>query len=133
MNSQKEIVSYVLFGVLTTLVNIFSYILLTNVLQFSYPIAVSIAWFVSVLFAYYTNRQYVFSVKGTTKLWKEVTSFFMFRLASYFLDIILMVVLIEVFLIDDLLSKIIVNVLIVILNYLASKFVVFKKKEDDFK
>ncbi|WP_175425253.1 GtrA family protein, partial [Paenibacillus nuruki] len=61
MNNKKEIISYLIFGVLTTLINIAVYFLLANVVGMDFKVATSIAWLVSVLFAFFTNKKYVFT------------------------------------------------------------------------
>ncbi|GAA0486745.1 cell wall teichoic acid glycosylation protein GtcA [Salinibacillus aidingensis] len=126
-----EVSKYAIFGVLTTLVNILTYIFLTKVLAFDYKTATVIAWIASVLFAYYTNKKYVFNARYT-KLIQTLKSFFLFvfyRLLSLLVDLAVMYVLIEFFYLDDLLTKIIANVVVVIFNYITSKWHVFSKKE----
>jgi putative flippase GtrA len=125
----KEIISYLLFGVLTTLVNIVSYGILTKLGDVDYKIATTVAWIISVLFAFVTNKLYVFNSKTMElkALWKEFSSFVLFRLLSYIVDIGVMIIMIEWLIINDLISKVIANFIVVILNYFASKLIIFKR------
>lgn len=131
MKLRKEIVSYLVFGVLTTLTNIVSYMVFAKVFDMDYKLATTIAWIISVLFAFITNKLYVFKSKDTN-IWsvtKEFLSFLFFRLLSYIMDIGMMILMVEWLKTDDLLAKIVANVFVVILNYFASRYVIFKKKE----
>lgn len=126
---RKELFSYLVFGILTTLVNIFVYALLTKGLDIDYKTSTTLAWIAAVLFAYITNKIYVFDSKSFE--WaivaKEFISFLCFRLLSYLLDIGSMILLVEYLVVDDLIAKIIANVLVVIVNYIASKLFIFKQ------
>lgn len=128
MKNKKEIVSYLIFGILTTLVNIVTFWLLNKIIGMDYRVATTIAWIISVIFAFITNKLYVFNSKttGIYSLFKELFSFLFFRLLSYFLDLSLMIILIEFIKADSLIAKITANVFVVIFNYFASKFVIFK-------
>jgi putative flippase GtrA len=128
MKNKKEIVSYLIFGILTTLVNIVSFWLMNDINGMDYRVATTIAWIISVIFAFITNKLYVFNSRSTGiySLFKELVSFLFFRLLSYFLDLSLMIILIEFIKVDSLIAKIIANVFVVIFNYFASKFVIFK-------
>ena len=125
MELKKELVSYVIFGILTTLVNIVVYYIFGDILGVNYVVSNVIAWFSSVLFAYVTNRIWVFE-SDNDNIIKEVVLFFGGRLFSGVIDTLLMVLFIEVLLMGDFLSKIIIQVIVVILNYVISKLIVFK-------
>ena len=84
----KEIIMYLVFGVLTTVVNIVVYFLSAELLHINYLISNALAWFLSVLFAYITNRKYVFDSKNN-QIIKEAISFFGSRLATKIKDIVL--------------------------------------------
>ncbi|EGR8734575.1 GtrA family protein, partial [Listeria monocytogenes] len=85
----------------------------------------------SVLFAYFSNKKYVF--ESYTPTWKErareVTSFFGFRFLTYLVDILVMILLIEVLSINELWAKIWTNVIVLVLNYVFSKWIIFKVKK----
>ncbi|MDD4706493.1 MAG: GtrA family protein [Bacilli bacterium] len=124
----KEAILYLVFGVLTTLINIIVYALSTRLLEIDVYTSNVIAWVLSVLFAYITNRKYVFNSKATelNKKIKELLSFYSCRLLTFGIDMLLMFILIDLISINDMISKIIVNIIIIILNYILSKFLVFK-------
>ena len=122
----KETILYLIFGVLTTVINIivFSIMeLLTTNLLFNN----TVAWICSVLFAFITNRNIVFQSTGN-KL-KELCLFFGARIVSLLFDNLLIFILIEKLMLNNILSKIIVNVFVVIINYILSKLIVFKKEK----
>ena len=108
MDLTKELIAYVFFGVLTTIVNF-----------------ITIAWFVSVLFAYITNRIWVFESKDDNII-KEALLFYGGRIFSGAIDTALMYVFISILMTGDLFAKIVVQVVVTILNYVFSKFLVFK-------
>lgn len=121
----KEIIMYLVFGVLTTVVNIVVYVLSAELLHINYLISNALAWFLSVLFAYITNRKYVFE-SSSQNILKEAVSFFSSRLATGILDMVLMWLFVYFNVVNDVIAKVIVNVIVVVLNYVLSKLVVFK-------
>ena len=121
----KEILLYLIFGVLTTVVNIVVYYISAELLGIHYLISNALAWFLSVLFAYITNRKYVFNSHNKNVI-KEMISFFGSRLATGVLDMALMWVLVNNHLLNDMISKVVVNVIVIVLNYVLSKLVVVK-------
>lgn len=127
-NKYKEVLLYLLFGGLTTIVNILTFYIFRK-LNVELYISNIIAWIISVLFAFITNKLFVFESKNKTKKEniKEITSFFGFRLLSLVFDMGAMFLLINILKINDLLSKIFANILVVILNYIFSKLFIFKK------
>lgn len=126
IQKNKEIIMYLVFGVLTTVVNIVVYYIFSNLLHMNYLFSNAMAWFLSVLFAYVTNRKYVFDSKNN-QIIKEVISFFGSRLATGIMDMMLMWFLVNFNIVNDVVAKVVVNVIVVILNYILSKLVVFKK------
>ena len=124
-NDTKELILYIIFGVLTTLVNLFVYLIFTKFFAVNYLISNIMAWFLSVLFAYITNRIWVFESKNNNII-KEILLFYGGRIFSGVVDTGLMFLFIDVLLINDFISKIIIQIIVVILNYILSKFFVFK-------
>jgi putative flippase GtrA len=126
----KELILYLIFGGLTTLTNILGYVLFARVIRLDLMVANGLALAISILFAYVTNKIFVFESK--TETWTEVlrefTSFIVCRLATAVLDMFLMYVTVEVWKLNDLLMKIVVNVIVVLLNFVFSKLIIFKKK-----
>jgi putative flippase GtrA len=125
----KEGTKYIIFGVLTTVINIISYFIL-NSIGIKYIISNTIAFILSVLFAFITNKIYVFDSKiwETKILIKECITFLFSRLASFFIDMILLMILIEMMNTNEFIAKCIVNIVVIIVNYLLSKFIVFNNQ-----
>ncbi len=130
----KEVVNYLVAGGLTTLVDLIVYYGLTlTVLNPDDPVqiqaAVVIAWIIAVAFAYVVNRKFVFESKNKD-VKKEAFSFVMARVSTLLLEMGFMYVTVTVLGMDDRIAKVIVQILIIISNYLLSKLVVFRKKEE---
>lgn len=125
MKLDRELVLYVFFGTLTFLVNIITYFLFLDVLSINYLISNVLAWFFSVLFAYITNRIWVFESRSPDIL-REMSLFFGGRIFSGAVDTGLMYLFIDVLTIGDLISKIVVQVIVIVLNYIFSKLIVFR-------
>ncbi|MBE9388507.1 GtrA family protein [Vagococcus salmoninarum] len=124
-----SILMYLVMGGITTFINIFVFWLFNSQFGLNYTIANIIAWFFSVLFAYVSNKFYVFESTNTSlkTLIKEASSFFFFRVLSLFMDLIAMYVCISLLGINPLIAKILANVIVLIANYGFSKFFIFKK------
>ncbi len=129
----KEMLLYLVFGVLTTCVNFVAYFLLTRYVLLGDTLSTALAWLISVLFAYVTNRRFVFTnkAKGQKEVAKECFSFFASRSFTGLLDVLNMYLFVSVLHLNDLVIKILSNVVIVILNYVLSKFIVFRKKGEN--
>ena len=129
-NKYKEIILYLLFGGLTTLVNFATYAALAHLLPWPTVLSTAVAWFLSVLFAYITNKIWVFESRTNTlrALLRETLAFFACRVFSGVLDLLIMWVCVDLLFLNDLVIKILSNVLVVILNYLFSKLWIFKKQ-----
>ena len=130
MKKYREILLYLVFGVLTTLCNIVSYFALNDLLHIHYLVANALAWVLSVLFAYLTNRTWVFESKsqGFSAIAREMGLFFGCRLPSGVFDMAFMFVAVDLLAQNDMIAKIASNVVVIVLNYLFSKLIIFKKK-----
>ncbi len=97
----------------------------------NYQVANVSAWFISVLFAYITNKLWVFSSKtaGFSEFVKEISSFFFFRILSLIMDILIMWVGVSLLHANPLLTKIVDNVVVVVANYFFSKLFIFNSKQ----
>lgn len=127
----KELFFYGVFGVGATVINIVSYRVLANTFGKKYfLIANIIAWILAFIFAFITNKLFVFESKSWEAqiAMKEFVGFLSARLATGILDTVLMWLFVSVISLDDTLSKIIINILVIIINYIASKFFIFKKE-----
>ena len=130
-NKMKILLLYVFFGILTTVVNILLFWLLVDMFRIQYLISNFFAIIVSILFAYITNKWYVFKSETETRkeLICEVIIFISARIGTLIFDMIGMFVLISFLNLNSLFSKIFVNVVVVVLNYIFSKLFVFKRDE----
>ena len=130
IKKHKSFIAYGVFGVLTTIVNIVVYNFSYNSAGLSNTLSNVIAWVLAVTFAYLTNKVWVFG--STSWKWevlkKEVVAFISCRLATGILDIVIMYICVDVMQWNALLMKIASNILVIILNYIFSKLVIFKKK-----
>ena len=130
----REIIVYLIVGVLTTIVSLAAYAVCKLFLNVQDPIqmgvAVVIRWTTGVVFAYFTNRAYVFQSKNPN-MFKEAISFASSRVVTLVLELIIMQVLPFVFSLNDWISTFIAAVVVTITNYIFSKFIVFKKKKED--
>ena len=133
----KEIINYLIFGVLTTLVNLITkYILLFTILNptngFQLQIAIIISWIAGVLFAYFTNRKFVFESKNQNKL-KEFISFIVARIATLLLEMFIMWFFVTLLKLNSdlyvVIFTLVAQVAVVIGNYIFSKLFVFKKAD----
>lgn len=145
----KELINYIIFGVATTAVNFAVFWLMEMLLpqsEITYLFSNAIAWFVSVVFAYVTNKLFVFSSKSWKMgvVIKESAEFFGARIFSFaleeaglwffvellsFSEIALTVIGFEIT--GELISKLILAVVVVVLNYFFSKFIIFKNKKEN--
>ena len=140
----KELITYVIFGVLTTFVNFFAFWLFTQMLgEALYLVNNAIAWVVGVAFAYVTNKLFVFESKGWSlkTISKELTGFLGARIFSFLVEEGGMFLFISflgmgtkaisfagITITGQFIVKILLAVIVVILNYIFSKFFIFKKK-----
>ncbi len=131
MAKYKNIIFYLIFGVGTTVVNIATYAVCAEMLYFSTVTSNIIAWILAVLFAYVTNKIWVFESKCTEAkaVVRELVKFFGCRLLTGIVDLIIMYVFVDIFSFHGILMKVLSNILVIVLNYVASKLFIFKKSE----
>ena len=127
----KSQLLYLFFGGCTTLVNVVVYGLCAHGANLSTTLSIAVAWAVSVLFAYLTNRTWVFESRAGTagEILREMGSFFLGRVATGVLDWAIMYVCVDRLGLPDMPIKLLSNVIVIILNYVVSKLFVFAKKE----
>ena len=127
----REVISYLIFGVLTTLVNWVVYAAMVKV-HIDYRIATAAAWAVSVLFAFIVNKIFVFQSYNLRPAYvmKEITSFVACRAVSGVMEMVFMIVMVSCIHMDEYISKIAVSVIVVIVNYVFSKLFIFRKSEE---
>ena len=125
----KEQILYLIFGGLTTLINYASYFVFSRVFGLSVVISTILAWIMAVIFAYITNKIWVFKSvgNGIKKLFREAVSFLGARVFSGILDVSIMAIFVDGLQYNDIVIKILSNIIVVIVNYVLSKFWIFKK------
>lgn len=130
----REIIVYLIVGVLTMIVTIAVYYLCTKFLSpynpFELQVANVISWIIAVIFAYFANRKYTFRSTDDNII-KEGVAFVLSRIGTLILDMVIMFVMVTVLILDDRLSKIVSQIAVVAANYLTGKFWVFKKKKKE--
>ena len=131
----KEIINYVIVGGLTTVVSIGSFYLVRVLIfksdsQLDIQISNIISWILAVLFAFFANKKYVFESKKNGKdQFIEMIKFYLSRLSTLIIEMICMWILTSLLKIDDKISKLLVQFIVMVLNYVFSKIFVFKKDE----
>lgn len=131
----KEIINYLIFGVLTTVVSLIVYYGLTFTIlnpnnSIELQIANIISWCAGVLFAYFTNRKFVFESKNDNRL-KEFVTFTGARVTTLILDMLIMFIFVTTLHLNDKIFKLVSQILVVIGNYILSKLIVFKRDKNE--
>jgi putative cell wall teichoic acid glycosylation protein gtcA len=129
MNRDKflELLRYIIIGILTTLLNILIYYICTNVLSIHYVMSTIIAWIMAVIFSFFTNRDFVFkNKKSKTSFFKEFNMFWTTRYLTGLLDVGMMFLGVNIFKQNDTEIKIFSNIVGTILNYIITKYLVFR-------
>ena len=139
----KEYILYVIFGVLTTVVNYVVYFIVTLVFKLNVTvnmfghesnlgilIANVVAWIVAVAFSFVTTKTWVFESKTRgSKVVKEIIEFVTARLLTLGIEEVMLVVFVNILGFNDIVIKLIASVITVVLNYIFSKFIIFKKSK----
>ena len=130
LKKYKSFLMYGIFGVLTTIVNLVVYNLCYYKAGMNNTVSNVIAWILAVAFAYITNKLWVFESKSwkMSVLRREVTAFVSCRLATGIMDILIMYICVDILGWHAMLMKLSSNVLVIILNYIFSKLIIFKKR-----
>ena len=134
MKNVKEIFSYLVVGVLTTVVSFVTYFILTRTFldpnnAIKLQIANIISWIAAVTFAYITNRIFVFESKNKN-IFLEVLLFVLARVLSLAMDMGCMFIVVTLLKRSDLIGKLVSQVVVTIANYVLSKLIVFRRKKD---
>lgn len=125
----KSFLMYAVFGILTTLINIVCYGLFYKYLEISNVVSNILAWMVAVTFAYITNKIWVFESKSLQlkTILSETWKFISCRLVTGILDIIIMYIGVDILNGPSIVLKVFSNIIVIILNYVASKLIIFKE------
>lgn len=127
----KEVLLYLFFGGLTFLVSVFTYAYFNVTMGINELIANIISWVIAVTFAFITNRIWVFQAPTNTfvEFVKQLISFFLGRVVTLVIEEIMLLVFISILGFDSMVVKIVAQVVVIVLNYVISKLVVFRKKD----
>ena len=130
MKKYKQGILYLVFGALTTVINVLCYCLVYNVFKIPNVLSTVISWIISVLFAFVTNKNFVFESEtdGIKNIMREISAFFVCRILTGVTDVAIMWLAVDIMKWNSLLWKIIANVFVTVLNFFASKFLIFNKK-----
>lgn len=132
-NMNKEVVLYIIFGVLTTIINIVVYVICSELFMLGTAVPNIIAWILSVLFAYLTNKKFVFESRtnGFIPVIKECVSFFAGRIATLIIETGFLLITVNLLSWPNLIMKTLITIIVVVLNYVISKLMIFKKRSGD--
>ncbi len=132
----QEIINYLIVGVLTTVVSIVTYFIFSLILDIEnnilFILANVLSWICAVVFAYITNKKFVFNTTTSSKK-EELKVFSMFvssRITTLLIELAFMFITVKVILINDKIAKVIAQFIVIVLNYVLSKLFVFKKKNN---
>ena len=128
----RQLILYCVFGFATFLVSMVSYALCFRALGMHVLIANVISWIFAVLFAFFTNRKWVFDgdKDGNKGLIRQMASFFGGRLFTLGVEELSLAIFVTRLKFDGVVVKVVAQVVVIILNYFISKFWVFKKRTD---
>ena len=129
IKKHEELIKYLIIGVLTTVINYIIFAILVKFAKVEMHASNIIAWLVSVIFAYFTNKLFVFESKSfkLKVIGKEVLSFGAARIFSLILEEVILYVFVNLINMNELIIKLIANVIVIVVNYILSKFIIFKK------
>ncbi len=124
----EEGINYLIFGFLAFVLNYILYFLFADAIAMHYMAATALSWVLTVVFAYWTNRTFVFKSrnKEAGAVWKEFISFIGARVATEALELVLMYVMVDMAGINDKIAKFVCQVLVILANYVLSKIWIFK-------
>ncbi|GMA07740.1 GtrA family protein [Tetragenococcus halophilus] len=126
----QEIITYLFFGVMTTVVNFVTFFLARNLFVWNLVISNTFSWVLSVLFAFATNKKWVFKSKTTSSrhFFSELSKFFFYRIVSFGIDMGCMLLFVDAIDMKEFWAKLITQIIIVVANYVFSKFFIFTQK-----
>ncbi len=124
----EEGINYLIFGFLAFVLNYILYFLFADAIAMHYMAATVLSWVLTVVFAYWTNRTFVFKSqnKEAGAVWKEFVSFIGARVATEVLEVVLMYVMVDMAGINDKISKLVCQTIVILANYVLSKIWIFK-------
>ena len=126
----REIITYIIFGVLTTVVDFGSYVIMTRIFHVNEDFSNVIAQILAIIFAFITNKLFVFEDKNMESmgLLIQFVKFTSLRLVTLVLNSSLFTLLVHTLKMNDIITKIAVSFIVIVLNYIFSKLIIFRKK-----
>ena len=121
----KKLLRYGIIGILTVIINIIFYYILSNIFNINYIISTIFSWIIAVIFSFLGNKYFVFQQSSSSKFLKELNYFMLTRYITGILDIFIMFIGIDLFKCNDFIIKIIANIIIIFLNYILARYFVF--------
>ena len=127
----EEGINYLIFGFLAFVLNYALYILFAGILDINHLVSTALSWVLTVIFAYWTNRKFVFKSKnkGLKSIRGEFISFIGARVATGLMEIVLMFFMVDLADLNEYISKLVCQVLVIVANYFLSKLWIFKEKK----
>ena len=127
----EEGINYLIFGFLAFVLNYVLYVLFAGILDIHHLISTALSWALTVIFAYWTNRKFVFKSKNKDlkSIGEEFASFIGARVATGLMEIVLMFFMVDLANLNEFISKLVCQVLVIVANYFLSKLWIFKEKK----
>lgn len=127
MAKYKKITAYMVFGILTTVVNVAVYYICYQILKIPNIYSTAAAWCMAVVFAFLTNKPFVFESRNWSQktVAAEAVRFFGCRALTGVLELALMFLLVDILALQGTVMKIFTNIIVIMLNYIAGKYFVF--------
>ncbi len=132
-NKYGQIIRYLFFGACAAVINTICYYVFYESIGLSNAVSTIIAWLAAVVFAFFTNKVFVFRSlrKKMSERVGEAASFFGCRITTGIMDVIIMIIAVDYLKWNSIIWKLISNVIVTIINYIASKFFIFKDKRSE--
>ena len=122
----KEVLLYLLFGALTTAVSLGTFYLFTAVIPLDALVANILSWIFAVLFAFFTNRTWVFE-SADQPFFRQMCSFFLGRVSTLLMEEVILLVFVTWLQLNAMVIKVAAQILVLVMNYVISKLFIFKK------
>ena len=124
----RKVIAYVISGAITTLISFVSFKIFLSVINMQYILAFSLSWVLAVTFAYFSTRKRVYESNITTKqeMSKEYIRFIIGRIITYVINLILLMIAVEIFKLDEFYSNVVITIVVIILNYFVGDIMINK-------
>lgn len=129
---QEKIIAYGISGVITTIISFVSFKLFLDYLNMQYILAFSFSWVLAVTFAFFSTRKRVYESKAESKKEKseEYIRFIIGRIITYIINLVLLMISVEIFKLDEFYSNVVITVIVIILNYFVGDIMINKLRRE---